>query len=229
MNRPRDERQERRRRERGASPDDRIRDAVARIERVARDLSASASDRAADYIEGVADRLSRDDTPREEHERAPSWPWSGQPRTPRLARDGDNGKLLGVCAGIANHYGLESWVVRLIALSGLLFLPTVTLMSYFVAALLMDPASGRVPRVRSRHRGPRRRKRRERRYSKENPTGEYVWVPRQRLREVGAEFDQMELKLRRMETHVTSGHYELHRELAELEKRDAGSSISRSG
>lgn len=230
MNGSGDDRHERRRAERSASPDERIQDAVARIERAARDLSASATDRAADYIEGVADRISSEPRTHDRRKKA-SWPWSGQPRTPRLCRDRENGKLLGVCAGIASYYGLETWVVRLIALTGLVFLTSVTLVGYFVAALLMDPSPTRMKlsRGRPRRRQPRHRKRRDRYHSKDDSTEEYSWVPRQRLREVGAEFDQMELKLRRMETHVTSGHYELHRELAELEKRDSGSPTSRSG
>ena len=226
MNGPADDRRERGRAERGSTPDERIQDAVARIERAARDLSASATDRAADYIEGVADRISPDARTRPERERTRAWPWSGQPRTPRLCRDRENGKLLGVCAGIANYYGLETWVVRLIALTGLVFLTSVTLVGYFVAALLMDPSPLRKRTPRER---PPRRRRRERGRRKDDPPEAYSWIPRQRLRDVSAEFDQMELKLRRMETHVTSGHYELHRELAELEKRDTGSSTSRSG
>lgn len=226
MNGPADDRRERRRSERGSTPDERIQEAVARIEKAARDLSASATDRAADYIEGVADRISPNARSRSERGRTRAWPWSGQPRTPRLCRDRENGKLLGVCAGIANYYGLETWVVRLIALTGLVFLTSVTLVGYFVAALLMDPSPlhKRTPRAR-----PPRRRRRERRHEKDDSSEAYSWIPRQRLRDVSAEFDQMELKLRRMETHVTSGNYELNRELAELEKRDAGPSTNRSG
>lgn len=231
MNGPADDRRERRRAERGSTPDERIQEAVARIEKAARDLSASATDRAADYIEGVADRISPHGKPRGKRGRAHSWPWSGQPRTSRLVRDRDNGKLLGVCAGIANYYGLEPWVVRLIALTGLVFLTSVTLIGYFVAALLMDPSpTRRRPSLKPpRTPRPRHRKRREESRSTDDRNEEYSWIPRQRLRDVSAEFDQMELKLRRMETHVTSGHYELHRELAELEERDAGSSPTRSG
>lgn len=223
------ERRERRATERGASAEDRIQEAVERIERAARDLSASATDRAADYIEGVADRIS---PTRSESRRADaaSWPWSGQPRTPSLCRDRENGKLLGVCAGIANYYGLQSWVVRLIALTGLVFLTSVTLVGYFVAAVVMDPKpKGRRSRLRPpRTRRSRRRQRRARKHAEDSDEA-YSWIPRQRLRDVRSQFDQMELKLRRMEAHVTSAHYDLHRELAELEKRDVGSPTSRSG
>ncbi|MDE0659321.1 MAG: PspC domain-containing protein [Gammaproteobacteria bacterium] len=229
MNGPGENGRERRGTERRDSPDARIQDAVDRIEQAARDLSASATDRAADYIEGVADRLSPKTRSRPARERA-TWPWSGLPRTPRLTRDRENGKLLGVCAGIANYYGLETWVVRLIALTGLVFLTSVTLIGYFVAALLMDPNPKRLPSLKPpRPRHPKHGKRKARRHTKDDKPAPYTWIPRQRLRDVRADFDQMELKLRRMEAHVTSGYYELHRELAELEKRDAGSPTNRSG
>ena len=222
MNDPGNDRRERRRTERRDSPDARIQDAVDRIEQAARDLSTSATDRAAEYLEDVADRISPKSRPRPGREKAAMFPWSGQPRTSRLCRDRENGKLLGVCAGIANYYGLESWVVRLIALTGLVFLTSVTLVGYFVAALLMDPNPKRRRRSlrppRPRRRG--RPKRRARNHATTDSQKAYTWVPRQRLRDVRADFDQMELKLRRMEAHVTSGHYDLHRELAELERRD---------
>lgn len=219
------DRGERRRTERRDSPDARIQEAVDRIERAARDRSASATDRAADYIEGVADRISPGTRRRPPRDDA-TWLWSGQPRTPRLTRDREKGKVLGVCAGIAGYYGLEPWVIRLLALTGLVFLTTVTFIGYFVAALLMDAAPKRTrrssePRTRGKRHAPDR--------AEDDAAGEYTWIPRQRLRDVRADFDQMELQLRRMEAHVTSERYELHRQLAELEKRDAGSATSRSG
>ena len=41
--------------------------------------------------------------------------------------------------------------------------------------------------------------------------------PRRNLRDAQADLDQLELKLRRMETHVTSGQYELQRELNRID------------
>jgi hypothetical protein len=40
---------------------------------------------------------------------------------------------------------------------------------------------------------------------------------RRSLRGVQADLDQLELKLRRMESHVTSGQFELHRELKRID------------
>ena len=41
--------------------------------------------------------------------------------------------------------------------------------------------------------------------------------PRRNLRNVQADLQEVELRLRRMETHVTSGQYELQRELHRIE------------
>jgi hypothetical protein len=41
--------------------------------------------------------------------------------------------------------------------------------------------------------------------------------PRRSLRGVQADLDQIELKLRRMESHVTSGQFELQRELKRID------------
>jgi len=41
--------------------------------------------------------------------------------------------------------------------------------------------------------------------------------PRRNLRNVQTDLQEVELRLRRMETHVTSGQYELQRELHRIE------------
>ena len=201
------------------SGEDRIQDAIRRLERAAKDLSTSASDRAAEYLESAAERLSPQAESRSRGDRgdAPRWPWSGRLRTARLCRDKQNGKILGVCAGIANYYGIETWVVRCIALTGLVFLFSVTLVGYFVAALVMDRAPGHQPGHKKRRR-QRRRVTPRRRHRPEVEATERPWIPGQRLRDVRSDFDQFELRLRRMEAFVTSGQFELHRELAKIAK-----------
>jgi hypothetical protein len=44
---------------------------------------------------------------------------------------------------------------------------------------------------------------------------------RENLRNVEAELNQVELRLRRMESHVTSGQYELQRELNRIDAEPA--------
>lgn len=53
-------------------------------------------------------------------------------------RAADGGKVFGVCAGIADHFGWSRTVVRLIALLALVFFFPAVLIVYLLAALLMD-------------------------------------------------------------------------------------------
>ena len=207
--------------------DAKVRDAVRRLEAAVEDLSAVAKDRAADSVEWAAERLQdavararqedagTDSRERRSRNRAahyreplrePTWLWSDKPRTRSLFRDDENGKIFGVCAGIANYYGMESWVVRCLAVTGLIFLNWMVLAAYLIAALIMDktPKDARPRTVR------RVRTRRKAGEASESP------APRRQLRDVRADLDEAELRLRRMETHVTSGRYELQRELAKI-------------
>lgn len=55
-----------------------------------------------------------------------------------LYRDKRNGKLGGVCAGIARHFGIEPWLVRVLAVTCLIFTSFLTLIFYIAAWLLLD-------------------------------------------------------------------------------------------
>ena len=59
-----------------------------------------------------------------------------------LLRDDRNGKIAGVCAGIADYFGWELWLVRVVALRSLLlgfggFLPVL----YIVGWIVMEKKS----------------------------------------------------------------------------------------
>ena len=196
---------------------ERIAEATARLERAVEDLARVNVARAADYVELVAERLQREASPRPRREswrqREPAWLWSDEPRTAKLYRDVKRGKIFGVCGGIARYYGLESWVVRILAVTGLIFLNWMVFVAYLVAALILDPAPGLDEQTARGTRSDRRARRRAgRREHRERPPS-----PQRRLRYVGAHFDELELRLRRMEAHVTSGQYELRRELAKMD------------
>ena len=53
-------------------------------------------------------------------------------------RDKRNGKLGGVCAGIARKLGVEPWLVRVLAVTCLLFTSFLTLIFYIAAWLMLD-------------------------------------------------------------------------------------------
>lgn len=63
-------------------------------------------------------------------------PAAGIPRKFRL--DKANGKFLGVCSGLANHFGMDPMIVRLIFVLGTLIGFGSFILIYFAIALLAD-------------------------------------------------------------------------------------------
>jgi phage shock protein C len=212
-------------------------DAVDRLERAVQDLVGSAtnefSDRATSFVDEITAKMEREFPgrgdqsadergqrrrsnaaarmrARRQARRESSWGRLTE-RTSRLYRDPRHAKIGGVCAGIANYYGVEPWVVRCVAVTGMLFLPQIIFPAYWIAYFVMDKP-------------PRDKDKRPSRAKSANdyapsPTPELgpTLSPRQSLRTVQADLSQTELRLRRMEAHVTSGRYELQRELNRID------------
>ena len=214
--------------------------AVARLEEAVNDLVASAGESAAGYIDRAAERVRRQVAlrrlageqaePRGNYRprphREPAWLWSDEPRSVKLYRDTKRGKLLGVCAGIGRYYGVEVWVVRCVAITAVIFLNWLAVAAYLVAGLFVlekEPARTQIA-VRGK-RGKRKRRIRDEDEDPADTERRYALPsPRLQLRTVEAEFDEVELRLRRMETHITSGRYELHREFGRI--GDGGNAVN---
>jgi phage shock protein C len=206
--------------------------AVERLEKAVQELASSAksefTDRAASLIDETSTRLERElggrtnlygehsdgRSRRSRRSRRRDRTRSQPARSPsrQLYRDTANQRICGVCSGLANYFGVEPWVVRCGAITGLLFLPGIVFPAYWVLYFVMDEP----PRDGEPARGDRKRSD-EDRYTSPAPELGPRLSPRGSLRNVQADLAEAELKLRRMETHVTSGQYELQRELNKLE------------
>ena len=55
-----------------------------------------------------------------------------------LVRSRYNNKIAGVCAGIASYRGMDTWVVRCIAVTGMVFIPQVTFPAYIIAWIVLS-------------------------------------------------------------------------------------------
>jgi phage shock protein C len=138
-----------------------------------------------------------------------------------LYRNTKDGKIAGVCAGIADHWEVEHWVVRLLAVVLCLFTGTLAFWAYVAGWIMLaprrrdydyarwddddDPKGAVEMEYDERHHDYRPRK--MFRYS------ESASVRLQRARE------RMDAALRRvedMETYVTSRQYNLNREFSKL-------------
>lgn len=124
----------------------------------------------------------------------------------QLYRDPDNGKVGGVCAGIATFFGAEIWVVRILVVSAfLLGGGLLVVMAYLAAYLFLDkvPYDKRAQSPFNEHK------------MKNKPwqTGQ---SPSNLTKQLNDEFEQMETKLRKMEAYVTSSSFKVHREFKNL-------------
>jgi phage shock protein C len=141
-----------------------------------------------------------------------------------LYRNTRDGKVAGVCAGLADHWDIAHWVMRLVWIGGFLFTGTLALWVYLGAWILLAPR-------------PTRR-RQDGGYSEEEPEFEDIPVemeyderyhdyrPRKvfRYSESGSvrlerARERLDAALRRvedMESYVTSRRYNLNKEFSKL-------------
>lgn len=240
----------------GGRPRSEFQEAVDRLERAVQDLVGSASnefsDRASTFVDDLTSKIQSEFKSSQGsagtgqgspgHDEDYYYPTSARERmqqrrrarraarrqrfegprsrTARLYRDPAQQKIVGVCAGIARYYGVETWVVRCIAVTGLLFLPSIVFPAYWVAYFVLDtpPEDDRKQRRSS-----------SRDHTTSTPELGPAIAPRQSLRNVTADLTEVELRLRRMESHVTSGQYELQRELNKIDTGRNGSGSSDAG
>lgn len=161
-----------------------------------------------------------------------TWERAKRRRTAHLYRDRQRKKLFGVCAGVADYFGRPPWEMRLYAVMGLLFVPSVMIPIYFITYFLMEdkPLYRRVTdrfeetmvsdddswedsRVGSK--GKRMKSAKGAGVSEDGRLNNV-----QAMRTAREKFSDIEQRLRQMETHVTSSRFELQRELKKISGED---------
>ena len=119
----------------------------------------------------------------------------------RLYRDPSRGKILGVCAGIADYFGIRAGAVRLAVVAGLIFFTVPTLLGYLAAGMLLPAKPGDLYASREEEafwRGVRTE-------------------PRHTVRDARHRIRELERRLRELEAHVTSREFKLSRDIRDLE------------
>lgn len=115
----------------------------------------------------------------------------------RLYRSADSGIIAGVCAGLAEYFGVDVTLTRVLLAVGAFFFP-ILILAYIVLALLL-------PKRRSTGYGADDRDGELRRHVRAEPHAT--------LDSVRHRFRDLDRRLQRLEKHVTSGRYNLEREL----------------
>lgn len=152
-----------------------------------------------------------------------------------LHRDPDNGRIAGVCAGIAEYFGLETWLVRILAVTGFFLLAgPFMLVAYVAAWFILDkkPGSGakrkagRAATAASsfaskgwhggRHKGWHNNDGEEKKVEVKARVWQAGEPPRQAFFDIKQKFKRIEDRLRSVETYVTSAEFQLNREINKL-------------
>ena len=125
----------------------------------------------------------------------------GNWRAQRFYRDTRHGKLMGVCAGLADYFGWNVTLVRGLAIVALLWFNVVTLAAYLVLGFVLPTKP-------------------EALYDWD--ADEEYWRSVRRsagdtFRDVRHRFRELDMKLQHMEGYVTSSRYDLDRQFRDLE------------
>ena len=134
----------------------------------------------------------------------------------KLYRDPKRARIGGVCAGIANYFGAEVWVVRCVAVTGLIFMPSIVFPAYWILYFVLNPRPDQETEAAAATSSGQED------HSSPAPELGPQLSPRRSLRNLRAAMAQAELRLRRIESHVTSGRYELQKELNKLDGAGTG-------
>ncbi|MGI2260863.1 envelope stress response membrane protein PspC [Shewanella sp. GXUN23E] len=116
------------------------------------------------------------------------------------------GKVAGVCAGIADYFNLETWLVRVVTASIFLLGGQGPIFILYVALWMILDIKPQSPQSGSEFADIGIKKK--------------IWQAgepaKQALHDVSSQFSSLEQRLRRLEHHVTSDQYDLKRQINNL-------------
>ncbi|HBC3828456.1 envelope stress response membrane protein PspC [Vibrio parahaemolyticus] len=124
-----------------------------------------------------------------------------------LYRDPVNGKISGVCAGFANYFGAEVWLIRIVVISAALLGGTfLVVLAYIAMAFMLEKQPVRYSE--------------NIRELQEHTLKSKPWQkgqsPDQLLSVLERDFDRLDGKIRNMEAYVTSDTFRVNREFSKL-------------
>lgn len=124
-----------------------------------------------------------------------------------LYRDPVNGKVTGVCAGIANYFEMEIWLVRILVISAALLGGTfLVVLVYFALTLMLEKPPQAYCEQQQKQQGHKLKSR----HWQQGESASQV------LQNLSLEFDHLEKSVRHIEAYVTSEAYKVDKAFKEL-------------
>jgi phage shock protein C len=148
-----------------------------------------------------------------------------------LYRDPNKAKIAGVCAGIADYFGIESWLVRILVVSSFFLLAgPFVFVAYIAAWFILEKKpkniTGRASQSSSMDKTHSAKRAGKGWHSVSEDEQEKVLVKskvwqagepaKQAFLDIKQRFENNESRLRKVETYVTSSEFQLNREISRL-------------
>jgi phage shock protein C len=138
----------------------------------------------------------------------------------QLYRDPSRGKIAGVCAGLADYLGWETWLVRILVVSGVLFGMPFLVMIYVAAWFILDKKPANMSQHGEQIHGSHQSKANTSNLDASIKVKARIWQsgepPKQAFHDIRRKFNGLETQLRIMERYVTSPEFSLSREINKL-------------
>lgn len=126
-----------------------------------------------------------------------------------LYRNTRDGKIGGVCAGLADHFGIDHWVMRIIFIAAFMFTGGVIFWIYVICWIVLSSANPKKVEKSYEYDEHEHRYRQKNVFRYQAPTGERIKTARDRL-------DEINRRVQAMEEYVTSRKFKLDEEFAKL-------------
>ncbi|WP_018984561.1 envelope stress response membrane protein PspC [Salinimonas chungwhensis] len=145
-----------------------------------------------------------------------------------LYRDTEHAQIAGVCAGIANYFGLERWLVRILVVTAFFLLAgSFIFVGYIICWFILEkkPADTLYTQgtADTTHQSSGKgwhnhaaNKDIDERFEVKSKVWQAGVSPRRAVSNISQRFDETEKRLRSMEKYVTSREYQLNREINRL-------------
>lgn len=130
-----------------------------------------------------------------------------------LLRDDVNGKIAGVCAGIADYFGWEVWLVRIVAVSAFFLGASALVLVLYIAAWVI---LGKKSLAGFNDNTGNRDNYQDRPVELKTRIWQRGESPKDAIIHLNRQFAHLESRLQDMERHVTSSRFQLNREFRKL-------------
>jgi phage shock protein C len=140
-----------------------------------------------------------------------------------LYRNPSQGKIAGVCAGLADYFGWETWLIRILVVSGVLLGMGWFVVIYIAAWFILDKKSGSNEKTTNnvKQKVVDTANQVKNDFASESiKVKSRIWQagepPKQALHDIRRKFTTLEKELRQMERYVTSPEFTVSREINNL-------------